>query len=220
MENNFSYAVFFDLDRTVLSLNSGNLLVREAYRGELMTTKDLINALFLSFLYKFSLRNTDLIIESMGKWVKGLPVEKIQELSQKIVRNYLIDSIRPEIKLEIIYHKEQKAEIILLSSAINSICDPVASHLGLNKVLCTEMESDNGILTGRPVGKFCFSGEKEIRLSKFCQENGYNLSETWYYADSISDSPVFEIVGKQVCINPDKKLRGIAKEKGWKVFDW
>ena len=144
MENTKDYIAFFDLDRTILSANSGAVLVRMAYKKGLLSTRSLISAIYQSYLYKFNLRETDQIISKMGSWVKGFPEESLNNLSDLIVNDLLIDSIRPEIYKEISFHKERYAEVVLLSSALASICNPIGKHLGMNQIICTSMEVING----------------------------------------------------------------------------
>jgi HAD superfamily hydrolase (TIGR01490 family) len=215
-----TYAAFFDLDLTIINVNSGSLLVREAYKKGVMSTGNLLNAILQSYLYKFNLRDTNAIISRMGTWLKGLDREIMDELSREVVNDYLADSIRPEILKEIEFHKENKAVIVMLSSAIDSICRPVAKLIGIEDIICSSMETINGILTGDPEGKFCYGDEKRVRLMEFCEAGNHKLSEAFYYADSISDLPALDIVGHPVCVTPDKKLRHLAREREWKIYDW
>ncbi len=215
-----SYVVFFDLDRTIISRNSGSLLVWQAFKKGVLSTGNLINAIFQSYLYKFRLRDTNLIILKMGTWLKGLRQEPIDELSKEVVDKYLIRSIRPEIIKAMGFHRENNAGLVILSSAISSICFPIGRYLGVEEIICTTMEIAEGIMTGKPEGNFCFGDEKRIRLLSFCEKNHYDPAEAWYYSDSVSDLPVFEVVGHPVCITPDKKLTWIAREKGWEICDW
>ena len=70
------------------------------------------------------------------------------------------------------------------------------------------------------MGKLCFGEQKIVSLKKFCDENDFKLDETYYYADSISDSPVLEAVGHPICVEPDRRLTAMAKKKGWTIADW
>ena len=214
------YAVFFDLDLTVLSVNSGPIVVREAYRKGMMGTRSILNAILQGYLYKFNLRDTNVIISKMGLWLKGIDNEILLKLSEEVVEKYLKSAIRPEIREEIAFHRENLGEIVILSSVISSISKPIGKLLEADDVLCTEMEVKDGILTGNPVGKFCFGKEKRERLLSFCKEKKYISSEAWYYADSISDLEAFEVVGHQICVSPDRKLATVAAERGWKVLRW
>jgi HAD superfamily hydrolase (TIGR01490 family) len=214
------YVAFFDLDKTILSINSGHVLVREAYQSGLMSTADLLNAIHLSWLYKFNLRDTTLIISGMGKWLKGLTVAEVTELCEHVVNKHLIDTIRPEIYSEIKFHRDHNAEIVILSSVIMEMCRPLAAHIGADNSICTVMEVANGVLTGFPETKFCFEDEKRVRLLEYCKVRNYTLSEAFYYGDSISDFPALEVVGHPVCVVPDRKLARIARERGWKICIW
>jgi HAD superfamily hydrolase (TIGR01490 family) len=216
--NTRKYIVLFDLDKTALSINSGSLLVREAYKSGLMSSRDLIRAIYLSWLYKFNLRETTLIISGMGKWLKGKTVDEVKSLSENVVNKYLIKAVRPAIVSEISFHREQNAEIVILSSVMKEICSLIGSHLGVDHCICTTMETTRGIYTGFPENKFCFDDEKRVRLLEYCRERNYKLSETWYYGDSIADLPALEVVGHPVCVSPDKKLTKIARERGWRLF--
>jgi HAD superfamily hydrolase (TIGR01490 family) len=213
-----SYIASFDLDKTVLNINSGSVLVREAYKSGLMNLSDLIHAIYLSWLYKFNLRDTSLIISGMGKWLKGATVDEVNILSELVVNKYLIDSIRPEVLAEINFHKSQNAEIVILSSVMIEICRLLGSHIGADNYLCTKMEVKDGVFTGFPEKNFCFDDEKRVRLIDYCEVRNYNLEEAFYFGDSISDLPALEAVGHPVCVAPDRKLAAIAEERGWRVI--
>jgi HAD superfamily hydrolase (TIGR01490 family) len=215
-----SYAAFFDLDRTVLSINSGSVLVREAHKSGLISTAGLLNAVYLSFLYKFHLRDTDRIISCMGKWMKGVRVDQVEALANEVVNKYLISAIRPEIYSEISFHREKNAEVVILSSVIPEIGKPISAHLGFDNIICTKMQYEAGVYTGLPETKFCFEAEKRVRLKEYCELWNYKLGEVFYYGDSISDLPALEVVGHPVCVTPDKKLGRIAKERRWEIRGW
>jgi HAD superfamily hydrolase (TIGR01490 family) len=218
--NTKSYVAFFDLDRTVLNINSGSALVREAYKTGLMSFSELLHAFYLSYLYKFHLRETSIIISGMGKWMKGLPVPEVEALANQVVTKYLVNAIRPQIHSEINFHRENNAEMVILSSVIVEIGKPMISHLGFDNIICTKMEVENGFFTGLPENKFCFEEEKRVRLKEYCEAGNYSLSEAFYYGDSIADLPALEVVGHPVCVTPDKKLSKIALESGWRICNW
>ena len=210
------YVAFFDIDNTILSINSGSALVREAYKIGLMSTSDLLNAIYLSWLYKFHLRDTDLIVSGMGRWLKGHTVDEVNLLSEHVVNKHLVNAIRPEIYSEIKFHKENNAEVVILSSVIIQICRQLSSYLGMDNIICTVMKVEDGVFTGSPENNFCIGDEKRLRLMQYCEMRNYFLSEAFYYGDSISDLTALKAVGNPVCVQPDRKLSRIAHEKGWR----
>jgi len=212
------YAAFFDLDETILSINSGSVLVREAYKKGLMSTSDLLNAIYLSWLYKFHLRDTSIIVSGMGRWLKGMTLDEMNVLSEHVINKHLVDAIRPEIYSEIKLHRENNAEIVILSSAIIQICKPLGSYIGADNIICTVMDIADGIFKGSAENKFCLEDEKRIRLMEYCEMRNYSLSEVFYYGDSISDLLALEVVGHPVCVKPDRKLSRIAHRNGWRII--
>ena len=215
-----SYIVFLDVDKTILSINSGAVLVKLAFKDKLLTKHELIKAYYYSVLYKLNIRKPEVIIASLGSWLKGISTSDIKLLCKRIVDEYLIDSIRPNIRKELETHRQNGAELVILSSAINEMCQPLGQYLGIDHQICTNMEIKDDILTGSPIGKYCFDEEKKVRLLHYCTENNYKLNQAYYYGDSISDLPALEAVGNPVCICPDKRLRKIAIRKGWQIYYW
>lgn len=218
METEDRYVAFFDIDKTILNLNSARVLVIEAYKRKLMPLTSLLYALYLSFLYKFNLAKTTIIVHKMTKWMKGVDTELFKNFALEIVNNSLIQSIRPEIQREINFHKSNGAHIAVLSSALPEICIPLAQHMSIDDVICSKLETNNGYFTGFANGILCFGKEKLIQMTKFCNKNNYNINKAWYYADSITDAPVLLQVGNPVCVNPDNKLKKLAEENNWRII--
>jgi HAD superfamily hydrolase (TIGR01490 family) len=202
------YIAFFDLDRTIISSNSGKILIQHSYKQGMMTSKDLMKGIYLSLLYRFELKDITKIITAMVKWMKGL------------TDYHLSKSIRYEVNSEINFHKKMGARVVILSSAILPICRNVADYLEMDDIICSNLEIVDGIYTGRPDGPLCFGEEKVTRLIDYCRLNGINPLDSWYYGDSFSDLAVLSSVGNPVCINPDKKLKKAAQKKGWKILLW
>jgi HAD superfamily hydrolase (TIGR01490 family) len=142
------------------------------------------------------------------------------ELCSELSREVLLPSVYKEAVGEIEFHKTNNAKIVILSSALTTVCQEMAKHLNIDDIICSELEVKNGCLTGRPLGHLCFGEEKAVRLHGYCAKNNSSPSDAWYYGDSISDLPVLKAVGNPVCVNPDKKLRKTALKRDWKILRW
>ena len=220
MKKKYSYAAFFDLDRTIIRVNSGEILVRQAYKNGLMSKMDIIKGFYFTFLYKLELMPTEQIIKGMARWMAGLSEAAVITLSEEIFQTYLIDAIRPEIVDTIQFHKERNGEVVILSASMPYICSQFEAQLNLGNSICSQLEVVKGKFTGRPVGRFCFGNEKVFRLTSFCEKRGYRLQDAYYYADSISDYEALNVIGHPVCVSPDKKLTRAARQKGWTIYNW
>jgi putative phosphoserine phosphatase/1-acylglycerol-3-phosphate O-acyltransferase len=211
---------FFDLDRTVTGAVSGRLLVTGAYRRGLMKKSDILLALWLSSAYRLKLRDPVAIMNEMIIWVKGIKVSDFSALCSEVVNEDLIPSVFKEAAAEIALHRGDNFRTVLLSSSVRQVCREISAHLGINDIICSELESSEGLLTGLPLGNLCFGEEKARRLTEYCENHNYSPDNAWYYGDSISDLPALSIVGNPVCVNPDRQLEKEACKREWKICWW
>lgn len=214
------YIAFFDLDKTLTNSVSGKALAKAAFRKGLLSNWKLMNAAFLSVVFRLRLRDQLKIIDAMVSWVKGLPENSIEDLCTEVCDEVLLPMVYKGAISEINHHKAKNAKIVILSSALTGICRQMAEHLNLDDIICSELEVKDGFMTGRPLGHLCFGEEKAVRLKKYCEIYNFPVSEAWYYGDSISDIYALCTVGNPVCVNPDKKLKKAAKRGGWKTVRW
>ncbi len=216
----FSYIAFFDLDRTISGAISGRALAKAAVRKGLLKYPDLLNAMYLGLGYRLGAADPVGIMEKMTAWVKGIPEEVLTSLCSSVAEEVMIPSIHREVISELEMHTSANARTVILSSTLIPVCKAVAGYLKMDDIICSEMEVKNYLLTGKPVGKLCYGDEKVRRLREYCEKNNSTPSQSWYYADALIDLPALSIVGFPVCINPERKLRKKANEKGWRIYSW
>jgi HAD superfamily hydrolase (TIGR01490 family) len=214
------YTVFFDLDHTLISAVSGRELAYSAIRKGYLQPADIFKNAVTYFLYKIYLIDPQTMAEKMIRWTRGIPKDKIDDLCLAITESRLIPSIYKEAVLEIEFHRRNNARIVILSASVLQVCSAIAEKTCADDIICTVLESKDGYLTGAASGRLCFGDEKKERLMDYCYKNNTNISESFYYGDSISDLPVFLAAGHPVCINPDRKLKKAATERGWKILNW
>jgi len=214
----FTYIAFYDLDHTILDGNSATHLVQEARKRGVMTERQYRHAVWLSIIYKLNIGEPIRMIDRMLSWLKGLKEASIMKLSQEIFDHIIKETIRPEILETIEEHRAKKASVILLSSATTPVCEPVTRFMELDDMICTQLESENGILTGHTDGKLVYGMEKKVRMLAFCQEKGYDPREAWYYGDSHTDRWVMGAVGFPVAVSPDRQLSKIARRNNWPIL--
>lgn len=218
MSEDHRYIAAFDLDKTILTINSSRTVVRKSRLAGFMSRGDIRRALYLSLVYQFDLKDPNDIVASMMQWIKGLKQSEISRMISDDVIPEILPLIRPEIRRELEMHREKKARLVLLSSAIPYLCRPVADHLGMDDVICSELEVSNDTFTGHSVGKLVFSREKASRMREYCRENNFLLEQSWYYGDAYTDRHILKIVGNPVAVKPEMKLRLMALRKGWMIL--
>lgn len=214
------YVAFFDLDHTVLSENSGRILIAEARKDGLIERRVVVEGIFLSALYHIGLLSPQRIMNKMASWLEGIPEERFIRFVNHIFEKKLKPIIRYKAREAVQFHQNSQGHTVILSAATNYICNPVRDSLDMADVICSRMEVIDGYFSGKAMGAYCYGDEKLKRIRDYCQEHLFRLEEAYYYADSISDLQVLESVGHPICISPDKKLREIAQKKGWQIITW
>ncbi|MCF8224630.1 MAG: HAD-IB family phosphatase [Bacteroidales bacterium] len=218
MKNGHSYLAAFDLDKTILSVNSSRLVVKASRKMGLMSARQLRQAILYSVVYQFDLKDPNEIVLSMMKWLKGLNEKDVAGMATSLILPLMLESIRPEILDEIARHRDNNAYLLLLSSAMPYLCNPVAEHLKLDEVLCSSLETKEGVFTGRSNGNLVFGREKARQMISFCNSHNFDIDTAWYYGDAYTDRFILRSIGNPVCVKPEIKLGLMARRKGWKII--
>lgn len=215
---NTEYIAFYDLDHTILTGNSATALVEESRKRGVMSPGQYRHAVWLALLYKLNLGDPVKMITRMLSWLKDLKESEIKLLCEEIYQTIIQETIRPEILQSFEMHRSSGAAVVLLSSATEPICDVVVSHLELDAMICTRLETINGVFTGFTEGKLVYGAEKKHRMQKFCNEHAYDPGKAWYYGDSFTDRHVMEAVGNPVAVSPDRGLKKISVRRKWPIL--
>jgi phosphoserine phosphatase len=107
---------------------------------------------------------------------------------------------------------------VILSGALDFVLEPLADLA--DDVLCASLKQEDGVYTGEISGPPVAGDARARMLATFARKQGIDLSKSYAYADSISDLPMLEAVGRPVAVNPDLRLAAAAKGKGWEVRRW
>jgi len=55
---------------------------------------------------------------------------------------------------------------------------------------------------------------------RWATEHGIDLAASYFYSDSYNDLPMLQRVGTAIAVNPDARLRRLARRRGWAVQQW
>ena len=115
----------------------------------------------------------------------GRPLSRMLTLGQQHALDTFANWMRPDTLARLRWHQEQGHTTALVSASLGPYLHPLGRLLGVNHVLCTELESDdaNGKLTGRFLGVNCRGPEKVARLVAVAGRP----NEVWAYGDSAGD---------------------------------
>lgn len=152
--------------------------------------------------------------------IAGHKVEELAVLTDEVYEDHISPKLWPETVRIAQQHIKDGREVWLITAAPVEIAEVIASRLGLTGGLGTLVERENGILTGRLVGKPLHGEAKYIAMKQLAAERNISLKRSYAYSDSHNDLPMLTHVGNPVAVNPDKVLKTHAKAAGWKILDF
>jgi putative phosphoserine phosphatase/1-acylglycerol-3-phosphate O-acyltransferase len=127
-------------------------------------------------------------------------------------------AVYEEARTLIARHKAQGHLVCIATSTGRDIVEPLADRLGVDRLLATDYESEEGLFTGNLIGKWLWGPDKAEAVKAFCEREDIDLDESYAYTDSYYDRPLLEMVGYPRVVNPDALLRALAVRKGWPVL--
>lgn len=211
---------FFDLDRTLLSVNSGELWVKSELRLGYVTRWQALKAVAWITGYHLGFSRMEPVLEDAIATLRGVPEDEIRARTQRFYEAEVAATFRPGARRAVAAHREAGDTVALLTSSSPYLSAPVQAELGVDHVLCNRFEVRDGVFTGRPDGPLCYGPGKLVHARAFCAERGEDLAAATFYTDSASDLAVLEAVGTPVVIAPDPQLRRVATRRGWRIEDW
>ncbi len=168
-----------------------------------------------------------------------LSVLDVERVARDVVRDYCGQEVGAlEREVQEWFHREIEATItvqgrraieahraaghlpVLLTSGPRFSTRPLQSQLNVDHLLCSELETRAGVLTGRYLPPPCYGAGKVTRAEDFAATHDISLESSYFYTDSYTDLPMLERVGQPRAINPDLRLSRHARTHGWKIEQW
>jgi HAD superfamily hydrolase (TIGR01490 family) len=213
-------AALFDVDKTLVTANTARLYVqwrmgrREAGFSEywLMTRT----------LVRYAIGSLD------AEDAARAGFRTIIGYSESRMREECLDWYKDVVRPRISAHGRREVERLsragmvcaILTSATPYVAEPLAAELGIPHVICTRPEVVNGLFTGGWEPPLCYGQGKVRRAETWARDLGIDLREATFYSDSITDLPMLEAVGHPRVVNPDFRLRLLARQRGYPVEAW
>jgi HAD superfamily hydrolase (TIGR01490 family) len=208
----------FDVDHTLTRRSSGGRFIALAMKKRVLPLRLLFVVGWYSLTYKlgiFRLRE----YEEGFPYMRGIRRDTLEDLARESFESVLKGDLFDEAVELVRRNVAEGRSVILATSSLDFIVAPLADYLGVAGVIATTLEFVDGACTGRIAGVPMFRKEKRARVIEFLSEQGVSPESCSFFSDSIYDLPLLESVGKPVAVNPDHRLRRIARQRGWTIID-
>lgn len=211
----------FDMDRTLVRKDTATLLTRyrrETGQAQLMDT---VRVGYWVLQYGLGIADAEGIAKKVLKGYRGVSESQLFADGQACFDAYVFQHISEHARLAVRRHRDAGDFVAIVTSATRYTTEPIARELGVECFACSELEVDGqGCLTGRHLAPLCYGPGKLERVKKVLEASGTSLSGATFYSDSITDLPLLEKVGTPIAVNPDFRLRRIARQRAWRVETW
>ena len=212
-------AAFFDMDGTLIRVNSGSLYARWRFRRREAGLRDMARVARWMALYSLGAIDAEAVSRRALESVAGRAEDEFRsELAE-----WYAKSIRPHVTAHARAEVERRTAagdlVVILSASTPYIVQPLASDLGIEHTLCSILEVAEGRFTGRCV-ELCYGASKVRFAERWAADHGIDLDQSSFYTDSVSDVPMLRRVRDKRVINPDPRLARLARREGWPVDRW
>lgn len=213
------HAAFFDMDKTLIAVNSARLWVEYLWREGELSKRDLARSIFSLVGYKLAVVDMNKIARDAVARLVGQPEEEMQDRIYAWYHDVVQPTIRPRMIDVVEEHRAQGRRLVLLTASSPYVARPLAAELDLDHVISSRFEVQDGCFTGSLVEPLCYGPGKVTLSETWAKAEGIDLDASWFYSDSFTDVPMLERVGNPVVVEPDPRLSRWAKRNGVKILD-
>ncbi|NHC44357.1 HAD family hydrolase [Motilibacter aurantiacus] len=213
-------AAFFDLDKTIIARSSTLAFSRSFYRGGLITRRAVVRSSYAQFVYLLGGADHDQMERMrayLSSLVTGWDVAQVKELVAETLHELIDPIIYDEAATLLEEHRAAGRDIVVVSASGAEVVEPIGEMLGASRVVATRMIVEDGRYTGE-IEAYMAGEAKAEAVRRLAEEEGYDLTASYAYSDSVTDLPMLEAVGHPSVVNPDRALRKEALSRGWPVL--
>ncbi len=152
---------------------------------------------------------------SWGSAFKGYQRKDVREIAKNVFqrgKKELFISSKEIIE----FFNRKNYKTVIISGGASEVIELFAEYLGVEFSIATDLESIDGVYTGRMLSETHTSEGKREYLKAFLQ--GHGVEEPLFvFGDSIGDQGILELAKNPIALNSDKELELIAGAKSWSM---
>ncbi|MGH9375739.1 MAG: HAD family hydrolase [Terriglobia bacterium] len=141
--------------------------------------------------------------------------QQAEDLFERAIRPVIYPGAIELVKRD----RQQGFRVVLVTGEIGSLLKPVERYFGFDAIVCNSLVFENGVATGEVSAPLIAEEEKVKAMQQVCRDYQAELAKARAYSDSFSDVPMLAAAGSPFAVNPDARLRKVAKTQGWPVLD-
>ncbi|ABL81508.1 HAD-superfamily subfamily IB hydrolase, TIGR01490 [Nocardioides sp. JS614] len=215
-------AAFFDMDGTLLSSNVIEtylwLRLREQSGSERLTEIGRV-AGRLPALVRAERRERSAFLRAVYREYAGARLADLEAVADAHLTDHVLARLSPDAVRRIREHRAAGHHTVLITGAIRPLTRPLAPLF--DHIEAAELAvDDRGVCTGHLAASPLVGESRAAWMRQYAAARGLDLAASYGYADSHSDLPLLEAVGRPVAVRPDVPLFRHARRHRWTIVDW
>lgn len=150
---------------------------------------------------------------------RGMSEDRLLVLARELFEEVIRPGIYPGTPRLLEQARRAGCRIVLVTGALDFTVKHLAEHLGADDFIANRMHFVEGVATGRVVPPIVEGAHKAVIIRDYCVREGIALDRSHAYSDSFSDYPMLAVVGHPAAVNPDLRLRNVARAYEWPILD-
>ncbi len=211
---------FFDFDGTIIYGYSATKYLREQLRRGDVKPRQLVELVRTMTKFTMGDMGFSAMMTATSGYLKGIEEKEYIAFGEELYQKHIAKLIYPESRALIEAHLKKGHTVALISAATPYQVTAASHDLGIPHVMCTHLETRNGVFTGEVVRPTCYGMGKVAAAKVFETSHGVDPAKSFFYSDSDEDIQLLEHVGNPRPLNPNSRLRQIASGRGWPVQDF
>ncbi len=210
-------AAIFDFDGTLIAGYSATVFIREHLKRGDLSPREFVDLMAAMTSFGMGRLGFSAMMVVTAQFQRGMKESSYREMGEELYRSSIARLIYPESRALVDAHLAKGHTVAVISSATPYQVEPAARDLGIDRVLCTYLEVEDGLFTGGVERPTCFGEGKVTAAESLAEETGADLDQSFFYSDSHDDIQLLRRVGKPRVLNPSSKLARVARDERWPV---
>ncbi len=157
--------------------------------------------------------------EFFYRYYAGISEDRLITLAEEMFEDRMKKAIFPKARDLIDEARRAGCRIVLVTGALDFTVRPIARFLGADDLIANRMQFVGGVATGRVIPPIIEGANKAVAIREYCVKSGIALDKSHAYSDSASDYAMLCVVGRPTAVNPDVRLRSLARAYQWPIVD-
>ena len=215
-------AAFYDVDGTLIKTNIVHAFAWYAAHGPTLLgslRRTAFTAASLPFFAAADRLSRKAFNELFYRYYQGMSEDRLTLLAEEMFEDVIKPSIFPRVYDLVAESRRAGCRQVLVTGGLDFTLRPLARHLGVDDFIANRLEFERGYATGHLAKPFIAGATKCEIMRQYAAAHDLDLRNCWAYSDSYSDFPMLTLVGHPTAVNPDFRLRTVARSYDWPVLD-